>query len=118
MKYIVGGRGCGKTHAIILESAKTGVHILCKDHRQRDRISDQARSMGVSIPTPLCIADVRDHHTIGIRCSPDYPLKVLVDDPIRMLRDLISDSISIECCTLDVESLRDVYILPDRHVGE
>lgn len=121
MKYIVGGRGCGKTHDIILESAKTGAPILCRDPKQRDMIRDRARSMGVNIPHPVCITEVRHiglRHMVGIQCSPDRPLKVLVDDPIRMLRELISDSISIECCTLDVESLRDVYILPDRHVGE
>ena len=118
MEYIVGGRACGKTRAIILESAKTGMHILCKDYRQRDMIIDRAKSMDVSIPTPLCIADVRNHHTIGIRCSPDHPLKVLIYDPMCMLRSLIGDSISIECCSLDIESLLDVFILPDRHVGE
>lgn len=114
MKYIVGGRGCGKTHNIILESVKTGVHILCKDFRHRDMIVHQSKLMGVKIPTPLCIADVRNHHTVGIRCSSDHPLKVLIDDPMWMLRSLIGESISIECCSLDVESLQDVFILPDR----
>lgn len=52
-------RGLGKTHSMILDSAKTGATIIVPTGIQVRLIRERAKELGVEIPTPVSAFDIR-----------------------------------------------------------
>lgn len=83
MRYILKGRGLGKTTDLIYLSAQTGVPIVCM---QTDLILYQANRLNITIPKPIS-------HRRFMTMNPK-PDKVFVDDLNVFLRSILG-------CTVD-----------------
>jgi len=69
MKVICGKRGDGKTTELIKLAAKDYLYIVCIDHDEAFRVSEQAQAMGLEIPFPLTFNEFvnRKFHSKGIK---------------------------------------------------
>lgn len=61
MKILQRPRQAGKTTEAMLESARTGAVIVCKDSREVNRILNQALLLGLKIPVPIPLFKVEDY---------------------------------------------------------
>ena len=55
MKIIFGAPGSGKTKAILEESARTNIPVLCENEARVLRLLEKARGYGFMIPTPITV---------------------------------------------------------------
>ena len=55
MKIIFGAPGSGKTKAILEESAKNNIPVLCESEARVLRLLEKARGYGFIIPTPITV---------------------------------------------------------------
>lgn len=94
MICIVGGRGSGKTSALIKVSGQTGIPIAVHSRREASRIARAADAMGVAIPAPMA-AEFRGSF-VGRR------RRVLVDEAQTILEEAIG--CPVEVCALDARS--------------
>ena len=69
MKIIYGERGDGKTTELIKIAAKDHLYMVCVDHNEAFRVSEQAQEMGLEIPFPLTFHEFvnRKFHGKGIK---------------------------------------------------
>ena len=100
MKIYIGERCSGKTTKLIKESAKTGYTIVVANRGMADCVVDQAKRMGLAIPTPLTIRQcnsgaLRGRHVEGI----------LIDE-LDMVFDVIFNNIPVEGVTVTDAYLR------------
>ena len=96
MNCIVGGRGNGKTAALIRLSAETGYTIVTMTREGASNIKNQASKMGVDIPRPECVRDFQVYH-------PMKPRKgVLVDEAGMVLSNMLGTR--VECATFEGEA--------------
>jgi hypothetical protein len=85
MKLDIRKRRTGKTHDLIVESAKTGYPIVCAYSSEVDHIKDQARAMNLEIPDPCAIGNVG---SLKGRCKA-----VLIDELVSCLHQMIGKRI-------------------------
>lgn len=92
------GRCKGKTHDLILESARTGIPILTAyDSRY---IVDQARYMGVKINQPMNIKEYMYYKSNNsLENSPNWSGKLLLDEVDIVLEKLLNAHIEMVTCT-------------------
>lgn len=55
MKIIFGAPGSGKTKAILEESAKHNIPVLCENEARVRRLLEKARGYGLNIPLPITV---------------------------------------------------------------
>lgn len=55
MKIIFGAPGSGKTKAILEESAKNNIPVLCENEARVRRLLEKARGYGLVIPMPVTV---------------------------------------------------------------
>lgn len=79
MERIIKGRGCGKTYDLIMRSAETQTPILTVYDKRY--IREAAERMGVTIPEPVTVKDIR-HRGVTLAA-------VLVDDAEYVLATMI-----------------------------
>ena len=97
LKFIFKRRGEGKTHGLIIESAKTGARILTPYDTYY--IRQKAKKMGVEIPAPIHISQVNSGIFQGTSGS------LLIDEVDTVLEGLLGKKVNAVTCTPD--SLRD-----------
>ena len=88
-KIIVDGRCTGKTTKAIIESAKTGYPILAFDRRMANYIVSQADDIGIKIPTPLTLQQVRNGRLDGHKRED----RLIVDEGLMILEQMLGMSI-------------------------
>ena len=68
MKKIIKERGHGKTTELIKISAQTGDYVICRDHREANRIQNVAHKMKLNIPLPITYGEFmsKSYHAKGI----------------------------------------------------
>ena len=92
---IYGGRGSGKTSALIKISKATGLYIMCASREGVEIVARQARDMGIEIPYPIFLGELRrGQRKIG---------KVLVDDLDAVLEGALG--MEVELATTSVKVL-------------
>ena len=88
-KIIVDGRCTGKKTKAIIESAKTGYPILAFDRRMANYIVSQADDIGIKIPTPLTLQQVRNGRLDGHKRED----RLIVDEGLMILEQMLGMSI-------------------------
>ena len=58
MKVIFGAPGSGKTKAILEESAKNNIPVLCESEARVRRLLEKARGYGFNIPMPITVDEL------------------------------------------------------------
>lgn len=61
MNFVTGGRGSGKTTALIYTSAVTGYPIVTDSYHKAEYIKRQAEKLNVKIPQPTCLVDCKKY---------------------------------------------------------
>lgn len=81
MKKILTPRATGKTHSLIVESAKTGSYIVCANKIESERIKQRARELELSIPQPITYSEFlrKQYYGAGIK-------GFLIDNADRLLQ--------------------------------
>jgi len=87
-------RGCGKTFQLIKMSHESGNYIVCHSMQEADRIHQEARDLGFSIPLPITYDEFikRKYNGKGI--------KAFLIDNVELLLDTIS-TIPINAITMN-----------------
>lgn len=100
IEIICKGRGQGKTHDLILESARTGVPILTAyDSRH---IVDQARFIGAKILQPMTVKEYKYFKDNGsLLNSKNWKGKLLIDEVDGILEQLLGAKVEKVICTPD-----------------
>lgn len=86
MKVIARGRGQGKTTELVLESARTGRYILVYNRGLIKNLLDRAEQLGVSIPYPVTVEEIRQGKFYGSSLRRDG---IIVDDAEIVLERLL-----------------------------
>lgn len=100
MELICKGRGQGKTHDLILKSAKTGIPILTTHNPVY--ILEQARYMGVKIHHPMTVKEYKYLMDKGsLTNNKFWTGSLLADDIDEILHQLLNADIKTATCTPD-----------------
>lgn len=91
MQLIVKDRGAGKTHILIQISAVTGYPIVCFDDYQAGWTKEKAELLGLDIPDPISIRQLRNEN-IGTQMRD----KVLVDDVQMIIGSAIAEHLGVK----------------------
>lgn len=108
IELICKGRGQGKTHDLILESARTGIPILTPYDPKN--ISYMAKEMRVNIPKPLSIEEYK-HYDCHYGLHVNRTCQLLIDDIDDMLEELLKAQIKIASLTPDSFKLKENNIM-------
>lgn len=102
MKILSMDRGQGKTTQAIIESAKTGLPILCMDDGARIDILRKAKMMNTDIPIPMSVYAIQ--HNPWIRDT-----EVIIDELDFVLGNLIGTRVHMATLTPSETSNRYGY---------
>lgn len=91
MQLIVKDRGACKTHMLIQISAVTGYPIVCFDDYQASWTKEKAELLGLDIPDPISIRQLRNEN-IGTQMRD----KVLVDDVQMIIGPAIAEHLGVK----------------------
>ncbi len=96
MKVVIGGKGSGKTTALIEDSARTGYYIVCR-RTMIDTVMNMARELDVQIPVPLSYGEFVDrrYYSLGIK-------GLLIDDADALLEYISTVPVQAISVTSDV----------------
>lgn len=111
MKIIQGGRGSGKTYALVNYSHQTGCPIMTRSRRNKEYIQMMADQLGLTIPEPIVFRSKQD--TRGKLLPTD---KVLVDDLDGWLSDIVSDYFgsAVTAATMNIDDNQNVINIMDK----
>lgn len=104
MDIIYGGRGQGKTVALVKYSAEKEIPIVVYNEPSRRRILEIAHNLGVRIPEPISLEKIRSG-----RARASHIDRCVLDDIERFLSDSL-DSIRVQAFTMDTETLNAVEV--------
>lgn len=114
MKIIQGGRGSGKTYALVNYSHQTGYPIMTRSRCNKEYIQMMADQLGLTIPKPIVFRIKQD--TRGKLLPTD---KVLVDDLDGWLSDIVCSyfSADVVAATMNIDDNQNVVNLKcsERH---
>jgi hypothetical protein len=82
IKLDIRKRGTGKTHDLVVESARTGFPIVCNCSNEADRIKEYAIILKLEIPDPCSIGSIHCLRGRGVK-------GVLIDELISCLNQVI-----------------------------
>jgi hypothetical protein len=98
MEIIQKPRNDGKTTELIKKSAENFSYIVCHDHQEAHRISEQARLMELNIPFPITFNEFLQGQFSGRGIN-----SFLIDNADWLLNSL-AKGVEIKCITLTKEA--------------
>lgn len=113
MKIICKGRASGKTTQLLYTSDITRVPILVSTEREKLNLIDSSQKLGLNIPNPISVSDIRNSNIRGTDIS-----KVYVDNAEYILQQLLN--LEIGALTMSDEEEKVTYrcgstlIVPDK----
>lgn len=113
MTIITGKRGTGKTVELIKESNKLRLPILVNSVEQVKKIEELAKSLDLTIPTPVRL---KDRHLL--RKNEPSKRGVLVDNVEVILTSLLKTDVVTMTTNHDVHSLNKVEEIVQNNVPE
>lgn len=99
MKYVIGGRGSGKTTKMIVVSEITGYPIVVSTERQKEHIKAVAERLKCKIPNPMVVKEAIQR---GTRlCTP-----ILIDNAEEIINQALKSYFGTDvfCLTMTIES--------------
>lgn len=94
MEIILGGKGQGKTLALIKESAENNVPIIVNTYSDKVHVESKANELNLQIPEPIVFEEVKNG-----RIKVDGVSKVYVDDADTVLSNFIGAEVVIATIT-------------------
>lgn len=89
-EIVIGGRQTGRTTRMIKKAAENNIYIVVANSVRAKIVNEMARSMGLSIPYPVTVWELKQKNLIGRR----YIREVYIDDADAVLEEFIGIHVS------------------------
>ena len=103
MRYLIKGRGQGKTYKLIIASEVTGYPILVLDEKRKRFLIDMAKEMGCYIPEPISY-ERRKRCTDGLHIE-----KLLIDDAEKIIESALNTTLRSEVVAVTLTDMDDFF---------
>lgn len=90
INYIIGARGSGKTVKLVQISASNNIPIVTSGKKSARYVKDLAEEIGVEIPEPYTIAEVRAGRVMGRDNA-----KILLDNAEAVIEEALENYLHI-----------------------